>query len=137
MSLSRCWHELWARVTNPFSGGRPNRRPPRARLTVERLDDRIVPATVYWDGGGLDPDWNNPRNWSGDRLPGRADDVVIDVPGQDATIVHASGRASVHSLDCKERLAIFGSGSFSIVTSPHVPDKASKIAALSISQASF
>src|SRR5262245_37825962 len=53
------------------------KRPPRVPLLLERLEDRTVPATVNWDGGGGDTDWNNRFNWDTNTLPGAGDDVQI------------------------------------------------------------
>ena len=34
-------------------------------------------AQKTWDGGGDDPFWNNPNNWSDDKVPTINDDVEI------------------------------------------------------------
>lgn len=44
---------------------------------LEQLESRQHLATVTWDGGGSDGNWNNPLNWSADVLPTMQDDVVI------------------------------------------------------------
>lgn len=55
------------------------RRQSRKRLSMERLEPRLVLATVAWDGGptGLGTDWNVEENWDGDVAPGAGDDAVI------------------------------------------------------------
>ncbi len=67
-------------------------------------------ATVSWVGGS--GDWNAPANWSGGALPGPADDVVIDLPG-DLTITHSSGDDAVQSIQCSESFVLSG-GSLSV-----------------------
>lgn len=34
--------------------------------------------TKFWDGGGGDDKWSTPANWSGNSVPGIADDVLLD-----------------------------------------------------------
>lgn len=85
------------------SGAGPTAPIKNRRLFVEVLEDRTVPATIFWDGGAdsngqggvLDRDrnnngnstdvgetgsllWSNPLNWTGDQVPGPNDDVVFD-----------------------------------------------------------
>ncbi len=69
-------------------------------------------ATITWDGGGGNLNWLTPANWSGDVLPGPADDVIIDVAG-DVTITLA-GNASVLSLTSNEGLTINSGGSLTV-----------------------
>jgi SdrD B-like domain len=76
------------------------RKKSRQRLTLENLEDRVVPSTVTWINptGG---DWDTVTNWqdsSGvNRLPGSADDALINFPG--ITVTHFSGQIEeVHSL---------------------------------------
>lgn len=38
----------------------------------------INAAVITWDGEGADGHWSNALNWSGNTIPGSADDVVID-----------------------------------------------------------
>ena len=70
--------------------------PVRRGLRVELLEDRTVPATIFWTGGAVadvdrngDGDtvdigetgsllWSNPFNWSGLSVPGANDDVVFN-----------------------------------------------------------
>lgn len=64
-------------------------------------------ATISWDGGGGNTSWHTPANWSGDVLPGTADDVEINVPG-DLTVVHASGTTQVRSLRAENGFQLAG-----------------------------
>ncbi|MCH8333780.1 hypothetical protein IIC65_07595 [Candidatus Sumerlaeota bacterium] len=34
-------------------------------------------AVISWDGGGSDDNWETPENWTGDQVPGPADDVLF------------------------------------------------------------
>src|SRR4051812_49669370 len=62
----------------------------------EPLEPRQLLSFVVWDGGGGDHEWGNPLNWSGDALPGPADNVLIDAPG--SATVHIGADASIASL---------------------------------------
>ena len=35
-------------------------------------------ATVIWDGGGVDEDWQTAENWSGDQVPSLFDEIVFN-----------------------------------------------------------
>ncbi len=48
----------------------------RARLTLERLEDRNCPSVTYIGPNG--GDWNTGANWSGGVAPGPFSDVVLD-----------------------------------------------------------
>src|SRR5262245_60895897 len=70
----------WAWLGKYLKGtGRKDRRGlrPASRLAVERLEDRLTPSTVFWDGGGDNLNWSDARNWNNDALPTAADDVTI------------------------------------------------------------
>ena len=56
-------------------------------------------AGVCWDGGaGMDTDWSNPANWTGDHLPGSNDVVYLNlVSGVEAT--HTTGADSIKGLN--------------------------------------
>src|SRR5437764_117606 len=82
------------------------RKPLRKRaLQVETLEDRCVPAAVTWDGGGDGSSWQDPLNWSGDAVPGVADQVQIDQLGNTTVVVHGDLPA-VGSLDNRALLRI-------------------------------
>jgi hypothetical protein len=76
------------------------------RLHVERLEVRSLLATVSWinPAGGA---WELGGNWSSGAVPGVADDVVIDLPG-DFTVRHNAGVRAVKSIRSEEALEILG-----------------------------
>src|SRR5207253_2370244 len=76
---------------------RPEHRPTVSALTVLRLEDRRLPATVVWDGGpaGTGIDWLAAANWAGDVRPGPADDAVIGTAGPAVVL---GGDAEVRSV---------------------------------------
>lgn len=74
-------------------------------LQAESLEDRIVPTTTFWDGGGDGVSWQDAVNWSGDVLPGSADDVVIAGAG---SVTYSSGTSTVHSVSTDRTLQITG-----------------------------
>lgn len=82
----------------------------------ERLEPRVLLATVHWDGGGGDLLWHNPINWVGDVLPGPEDDVVISLsPGE--TVVHDQPvETTIRSLLASAGLAL-GAGSLTALDS--------------------
>jgi autotransporter-associated beta strand protein len=68
----------------PLRGGRRS-RPSTARVDVERLDDRILPASYSWTqfAGGV-YNWNDPANWGGAGFPNAPDDsanLALDISG--------------------------------------------------------
>jgi hypothetical protein len=79
-----------------------SRRASAERFGMEQLESRQLMAFVIWDGGGGDDSWHNPLNWSGDAVPGAADNVLIDAPGTPTirlTQNVATSIASLWSLD--------------------------------------
>jgi hypothetical protein len=83
----------------------------RPQWGLMALEDRRLLSSVFWSNshGG---DWDNPINWSTDKVPGASDDVTINVPG--ITVTHALGNQdAVHSLTSQDALNI-SSGSLSI-----------------------
>jgi hypothetical protein len=65
--------------------------------------------TISWDGGGDGASWHDKNNWSGDRLPGASDEVLISVSGTPTiNFTSAAGPVSIKSLICDEPLAIAG-----------------------------
>src|SRR5689334_22399959 len=79
----------------------------RSRPEVEALDDRVQLSTVTWavDRSGY---WDDPTNWSGGKVPGYYDDVVIDRPSGAYTVTFRQGNIKVHSLVERETLAVTG-----------------------------
>lgn len=63
-------------------------------------------ATVTWDAGGDGVSWHDPLNWSGNVLPGPADDVSIALTG--AAVVHSTGDHSVRSVISSRPLTMLG-----------------------------
>lgn len=63
--------------------------------------------TITWDGGGDGTSWHDANNWSGDVVPGAADDVLIDVPGN-ITVTHSFGSHAVRSLHSEEAILLTG-----------------------------
>ncbi|MBN9519739.1 hypothetical protein J0H58_14655, partial [bacterium] len=45
------------------------RRVPAPHFRLERLEDRDVPATFTWDGGGTTDNWSDGANWAGNVAP--------------------------------------------------------------------
>ncbi|MCA9035909.1 MAG: hypothetical protein KDA91_12315, partial [Planctomycetaceae bacterium] len=74
-------------------------------IATQTLETRTLLSAVMWDGDGGDLQWTNPLNWSGDVLPGAADDVSIDVAG-DIT-VEVTGNVFVNSLQSSESLNLY------------------------------
>jgi hypothetical protein len=72
------------------------------------LEGRALLATITWVGGS--GDWDNAANWRDDqmvnRLPGPADDAVIDVPG--ITVTHSTGIDTVGSLTVNDAFTLSG-----------------------------
>lgn len=90
-----------------------HRRRSRSRgqmaLQSHELETRMLLAAVSWDGGG-DYQWSNAANWSGDVLPGAADDVTIDFGTNDFTVVLAGASTSIDSLNAQSRIVVSGGG---------------------------
>ena len=79
------------------------------RCLCEPLEQRVMLATVFWDGGAATTSWHDAANWSGDTLPGAADDVVIEVIGSDPTIEHSDPvLTTVRSIVSKEPISLSG-----------------------------
>src|SRR5438067_9388833 len=93
------------RLVHPKSTA-PIRRP-RRPLTVEALEERVVPVARFWDAGGDGQTWLDARNWSGDAVPTANDDVTIDVPGT-TTVVVRGVPSAVKSLVNYEVLHVAG-----------------------------
>jgi hypothetical protein len=118
----RAWLRALAAALRPGSGSRWGRRklPPRPvlyrrRLHAEQLEEIVVPATVTWDGGAGTFKWSDAANWSGDTLPGTADDVSIpDLPG--TPTITSSGAVSIHSLSSVENVTLSGGVTFTVAT---------------------
>jgi hypothetical protein len=97
---------------------RKARRPRRPLLhRLEQLEDRSVPATVNWDGGGGNLNWNTAANWDTNTLPGIGDLAVIGPAYSGTTITHSSGTTTVDAVLSYANLVLSG-GSFTMVSFP-------------------
>jgi Ca2+-binding RTX toxin-like protein len=79
---------------------------------MEVLEERCLLSVVNWDAGGDGTSWEDPLNWDSDVLPSLADDVVINVPGEQI-ITFSSETQSVKSLQIAESFNLSG-GTLSI-----------------------
>jgi uncharacterized repeat protein (TIGR01451 family) len=99
----------------------PSRRPSQALGSwrwrrLERLEDRAVPATIYWStAAGSPASWLNPANWVGGVVPGPADDAVFPTAAYPPNVTLA-GTAAVHSVDARYASLTVTSGSLTIGT---------------------
>ncbi|MCY2953562.1 MAG: hypothetical protein NTU53_16525, partial [Planctomycetota bacterium] len=76
---------------------------------AEVLEQRVLLATVSWDGSGDGASWNDPLNWSGDALPEAGDDVIVNV-ADNPTIrfTSAAGTVNIKSLATDETMNLSG-----------------------------
>jgi hypothetical protein len=89
------------RATSRFNRTKPDR-------SIERLEARRLLAAVAWDGGGDGVNWIDPLNWSSNAMPASADDVTINVPTSNPTIVISSGTQTINSLTSSEAITLSG-----------------------------
>jgi hypothetical protein len=106
---------LARRLARPSPRGR-SRVTRTYRPELLRLEDRMVPSTVVWDGGpeGTGTLWSDPTNWVGGHVPMSNDDAVIGASFAGITIV-ANQSAMIHSVTSEAALQITG-GSFFILS---------------------
>ncbi|NOX53833.1 MAG: hypothetical protein GXP27_05230, partial [Planctomycetes bacterium] len=94
---------------------RTNPQLPTLRPVLEVLEDRLMLSNIYWDGNsdgdGDNTSWNDPLNWNLDRVPGAADDVVIDAADNPTVVINTN--VTIGSLDNREALVLAG-GTFTI-----------------------
>jgi hypothetical protein len=90
------------------------------RPELLRLEDRLVPSTVVWDGGpeGTGTLWSDPTNWVGGHVPGGSDDAVIGASFAGVTIV-ANQDVFIHSVTSEAALQISG-GTFFITSDSRI-----------------
>jgi len=76
------WGRWVSRLFQQRRRGRP--LPAQRRLAFESLEDRVVPATIIWQGdsGSL---WSTPGNWNLNRAPLAGDDLVFGSTGAGTT----------------------------------------------------
>jgi hypothetical protein len=95
------------------SKGRGRRRSPWPRLLLERLEDRIAPANVFWnvDANGF---WDVAPNWRDEsgvnRLPTGADTVFLDRPAGSFTVTHRLGDDQVNVLNASRSNLVMSGG---------------------------
>jgi hypothetical protein len=82
----------------------------QARFVLERLEDRTVPAQIFWSGGsgGNGTDWLTAGNWVGNAVPGPNDDAVLNPTGTSPTVTLV-GSTTVKSVSCNRNLQLTGS----------------------------
>src|SRR5262245_53102541 len=68
----------------------------RLPLYLEWLEERLAPANVTWNAQGDGVSWSDPHNWSGNALPGSADDVFINATPA-GTVQFTAGSATIKS----------------------------------------
>src|SRR5262249_35395777 len=104
------------RFLKSFPGHRRVRRPFRRPLVLEHLEDRLSPAVIAWDGGpaATGTNWNDPRNWAGDALPGPAVDAQIGSTFAGSAVT-SSANVSVRSVTSAAALQLTG-GTFALGT---------------------
>ncbi|MBX7105905.1 MAG: hypothetical protein K1X57_17610 [Gemmataceae bacterium] len=95
--------------------GTSSRRKP---LGVQRLEDRIAPAVIHWDGGASTLNWSDAQNWSADALPGSVDDVVIGSAFSGIS-VSSFEPVAIQSLQSKAEVRLKAS-TFSLATDSNV-----------------
>jgi RHS repeat-associated protein len=74
---------------------------------LEQLESRLHLSAVSWTGSAGDNLWTTAGNWSGNAVPGAADDVTITLAGS-PTIQITTGTQSVNSLVTSDPLKIMG-----------------------------
>jgi Planctomycete extracellular. len=78
-------------------------------LLFEPLEERQMLAIVAWDGGGDGKSWGDAANWSGNALPTKDDDVVIDLTTLNPVIeVNTGNDIAIKSLTSNERITMTG-----------------------------
>ncbi len=77
----------------------------RFKPLMEVLEDRTVPATIYWNTDA-DGYWDNPANWSLNRVPEYTDEVIIDRGASNPTITVRTSENRAGSLTNTERLIV-------------------------------
>mgnify|MGYP005837221185 CR=1 FL=1 len=81
-----------ARLFRQRRGGPCRPESLQRRLNVERLEDRVAPATIVWTGAGSNSLWSTPQNWDLGRAPQAGDDIVF------SNLAPTSSRTPVYNL---------------------------------------
>ena len=66
---------MYTRLIRTVTSCRSRRR--NNNLVCLRLEDRLTPTMISWDGGAGTMNWADANNWITNTLPGPGDDVVI------------------------------------------------------------
>jgi hypothetical protein len=91
--MIRTWWRQATQSKSPSSRGNrrtASRRQQSFRPCLDRLEDRLAPASHTWSGGAgiLNPNWSSPANWSVGGAPqANENNVVLTFP---AVVNHAS-----------------------------------------------
>ena len=86
---------LW--LTRQFQKQARSRHLAQRRLAIDTLEDRTVPSTVTWTGGGgADHHWSNAANWGGVAVTANAD-LVFGAAAQKVADNDLNGLA-IHSI---------------------------------------
>lgn len=72
---------------------------------LEQLEERLLLASVVWNGGGDGVSWTDPLNWSGGTVPRYTDDATIPA-GTSVTLSRRLYAAQIHSLVLQGELTI-------------------------------
>lgn len=105
-SVGGCSNELPSRHDSRLS--RTNWLSLRAGLLLAALfASAASAATVTWDGGGDGVSWQDPANWTGDKLPSETDEVVL-TPAGGTTVVFVSSDVAIRRLDLCGTLLLAG-----------------------------
>ncbi len=83
-----------------------------SNLRCLRLEDRIEPAVIAWDGGAGTFNWADANNWVGDTLPSSIDEAVIG-PAYSAITVSSSGTVTIDKFTSAATVS-FSGDAFSI-----------------------
>lgn len=95
------------RLLKPLRKNRPPLAHKSPEPMLEPLEPRQLLATITWDGGpdGTGTNLANPVNWSGDVLPGPADDAIISSGGP---LLSLAESLAVNTLTSNRELTISG-----------------------------
>jgi len=102
--------KIFGKRENSQSVSSKSRSHTKARhLLFEPLEERQLLAIVTWDGGGDGRSWGDAANWSGNALPTKDDDVIIDLATLDPVIEIRTGNdIAIKSLTSNERITMTG-----------------------------
>jgi hypothetical protein len=78
------------------------------RSVFERLEHRVLLATIHWDGGGDGTTWHDAANWENDTLPGPLDTAIINLTGSNPVVRYTMGETNVYRLLSAEDITISG-----------------------------